>query len=414
LAGWTIAVIAISANVRQKRSFSVGVGAGFVSGLVGLVFFGTRLGQPADAAGVSAGLVPQAWLLALGFVGLGVAVGLVGGAIGRVIARSHTQDLPAAHWLSRFALVACVAIAPLIFIGGLVTSTNFGMSVPDWPQTYGANMFLYPLGSHTDPGKFVEHTHRLFGAFAGLTVFTLAIWVFAVDRRRGVRILAVIAFVLVCVQGLLGGGRVHFQTALAGSDPLAAERIGRWLALLHGVLAQLTFALVVALTVVLSDHFRALTPGQVLLDAARAKRVRVFCTAAMHSLILQLILGAIYRHFRGGHALLSHIGWSVVATTLAILAGFTLTSEPVQRTLVGRRASVIGLSFAVAGLLQFLLGWLAFAFAGHRPDAISLTEALIRTSHQANGAVLLALATAAFVWARRLARGSKSISSATA
>jgi cytochrome c oxidase assembly protein subunit 15 len=339
--------------------------------------------------------VPNAWILALGFVGMGLAIGLIGGMVGRVIAREQTHDLPAAHWLSRFAIVAAVAVAPLIFIGGLVTSTNSGMAVPDWPQTYGVNMFLYPLGSHTPAPKFLEHAHRLFGAFIGLATLVLLVFTLKIERRTWVRVLAAIAFGTVCVQGVLGGLRVLQDT-----------RIG---AMLHGILAQLTFGVVVSLAVVLSDLFRTLPPGQSILDPRTGKRVRVFCTAALHALIIQLIFGAIYRHFRGTHALWTHIGFSVVVTILAILAGSMLTSEPVRRTLVGRRVAVIGICLAAAGAIQFLLGWLAFAFAGRDPDPQSIAQALIRTTHQANGAILLAFATAAFVWGKRLGRAPSTL-----
>lgn len=403
LGAWVLALAWGATMLRKSRALSVGLGAGFVSGLTGLVFFGSKLAEAANAEGVSAGTVPNAWLLAVGFVVLGLALGLVGGLVGRVMARTYSPDQGSAHWLARFALVACAAIAPLVFIGGLVTSTNSGMAFPDWPRSYGANMFLYPLGSHTPPDKFVEHAHRLFGAYAGLTVLVLMVFTLKVETRKWVWALAVVAFVLVCVQGVLGGQRVAVETALSGGDLDKAKRVGRFLALAHGILAQLTFATLVGLAVVVSDHFRALAPGP-LLEAAMARRVRLLCTAAMHTLILQLIFGAIYRHFRGNHALWTHIGFSVIVSVLAIVAGFTLASESVRRTLGGRVVANIGLAMGCAVGLQFFLGWLAFAFAGREPSAADMLQAVIRTAHQANGALLMAVATAAFVWGKRLGR----------
>ncbi len=407
LVAWFVSLAVTSSRVAQSRAISVGIGSGLISGLAGLVFFGSRLGKHAAEGQTSEGMVPDAWMLLLGFVGLGIGLGLVGGLIGRVIARPHTPDQSSAHWLSRFALVVCVAIAPLVFIGGLVTSTRSGMAVPDWPRTFGANMFLYPLGSHSEPGTFVEHSHRLFGAFVGLSAFLMLIWVFAVERRRWVWAIASIAFALVCAQGILGGGRVHFQTSLAGSDPIAAEKVGRWLALAHGVLAQLTFATMVALAVTLSDHFRALTPGQTLLDSPTARRVRLFCTAALHTLLLQLAFGALYRHLRGNHALWTHIGFSIVVVIIAAIAGFTLMSEPVRRTIVGRTVASIGLALATLATVQFLLGWATFALGGRLAVPESIGEALFRTVHQANGAVLIAVAAGAFVWGKRLGRANR-------
>ena len=68
---------------------------------------------------------------------------------------------------------AVVAVAPLLFVGGLVTSTNSGMAVPDWPNTFGSNMFLYPLGPRAQPDVYLEHSHRLFGTLVGLATLKL-------------------------------------------------------------------------------------------------------------------------------------------------------------------------------------------------------------------------------------------------
>jgi len=240
------------------------------------------------------------------------------------------------------------------------------MAVPDWPQTYGSNMFLYPLGGRVQASMganyervFVEHAHRLFGAFVGLTAFVLLVFTMVVERRTWVKVLAWIVLILVGVQGVLGGMRVHIESALQAENNVGASRVGTILATCHGVLAQLTVATIVALAVVLSDHFRALSPGQVVVDPAAGKRAKRLCTATLHVALLQLLLGAVYRHFRTNHALWPHIGLAVVALLLAVLAGFTLASPPIRRSLVGPRVAVLGFALATVATLQFFLGWIA-------------------------------------------------------
>lgn len=411
LLAWLLTIAVFTANLPQRRAVSVGLLSGFISGLAGLVFFGSRLAPSTSSAGVSAGVVPSAALLVLGFLGLSAVVGLAGGAIGRLLARPSTSDQPAAHWLARFALVTSAAVAPLIIIGGLVTSTHSGMAVPDWPNSYGSNMFLYPLGAHVqaDMGKhyeqvFVEHAHRLFGAFVGLSAVVLLVFTLIVERRRWVKVLAWIVLTLVVAQGVLGGMRVQIESLLSAEKIDGASKVGTILATCHGVLAQITVATIVAFAVVLSDHFRALAPGQSVIDPKVARRAKALCTATLHSALLQLVFGATYRHFRSSHALLPHIALSLVVLILAVIAGFTLSSAPIRRSLVGPRVAMIGIGLAVVATIQFLLGWIALGAAGRDATAATIVQAAIRTTHHSNGALMLALAGAAFVWGKRLGR----------
>src|SRR5690349_15701682 len=112
-------------------------------------------------------------------------------------------------------MLLAAATFPLVWIGGLVTSSKAGMAVPDWPTTYGYNPFLYPLSTWWNASwdVFVEHGHRLFGALVGLIAIGLVIVVWASDRRMWLRWAAVGALALVCLQGALGGLRVKFDDA---------------------------------------------------------------------------------------------------------------------------------------------------------------------------------------------------------
>ena len=95
----------------------------------------------------------------------------------------------------------------LIVVGGLVTSKGAGMSVPDWPTTYGYNMFLFPYSKWVG-GVFWEHSHRLLATGIGLITLVLASVAFFKEKRVWVRWLAVAAVVGVITQGVLGGLRV--------------------------------------------------------------------------------------------------------------------------------------------------------------------------------------------------------------
>ncbi len=112
-------------------------------------------------------------------------------------------------WPHRVAWGLAVALFPLIWMGGLVTTYDAGMAVPDWPDTYGYNLFLYPPQSWLGVWDvFLEHSHRLLGAAVGLASIALALLLVRYDGRRPVCWLGVLAVAGVCLQGTLGGLRV--------------------------------------------------------------------------------------------------------------------------------------------------------------------------------------------------------------
>src|SRR2546427_7123139 len=95
----------------------------------------------------------------------------------------HTRYNPALH---RIALLTAAATFPLIFMGGLVTSHQAGMSVPDWPNSYGYNMFLFPPRLWIG-GILYEHTHRLMGTVVGMCSIALAICAWRTEKRAWAR-----------------------------------------------------------------------------------------------------------------------------------------------------------------------------------------------------------------------------------
>lgn len=400
---WLAAAVVAGRGSPRVNPLVMGPLAGLLSAALGLLLVGTRLNV--KAPGIDALAQPGVIATIGAFLGLGTVLGTVGVFIGSRL-RPPTGALPRQVWLARMGLITAIAIAPLLFIGGLVTSTNAGMAVPDWPNTYGANMFLYPLRpdiaknftegmNYTD--VFLEHSHRLFGSFIGVCAIGLMIFTLAAEPRRWVKGLAIGLFLLVCVQGVLGGKRVLFGSHVVELD-------NRWWSMLHGILGQLVFAVAIALAVVLMPSWRnALDRGLGSLSIGKAKLLRICATGAMHATVLQLVFGAMYRHHRHDHALYAHIGFSVVVLVMAMLAGIAATTATGTRP-IAARVKTVGVAALVVVMIQFTLGWVAFLAGGSGIEAKSTFEALLRTAHQANGAVFLALAVAMWLFAKRAIR----------
>src|SRR6478609_6132963 len=122
-------------------------------------------------------------------------------------ANSAVTDRRYSKWLNRFAWLTCVATLLLICSGGMVTSKNVGLAVPDWPTTFGYNMFLFPVSKWVG-GILFEHTHRLMGSVVGFLTIILTVWLWLSEERQWVRTLGVVALAGVILQGILGGLRV--------------------------------------------------------------------------------------------------------------------------------------------------------------------------------------------------------------
>ena len=189
-------------------------------------------------------------------------------------------------WLNQFAWLTAGATFLLLGLGGLVTSHEAGMSVPDWPTTYGYNMFLFPL--HLWQGNILyEHTHRLLASMVGLLTMILALWVWLREPRAWLRWLGISAFLAVVLQGLLGGLRVT----------LLKDQIG----IVHAALAQSFFVLVTLIAIFVSGIGRKLVNRiQTFRPSATVQSLTVACTALI---LAQLILGAAMRHQHAGLAM---------------------------------------------------------------------------------------------------------------
>jgi cytochrome c oxidase assembly protein subunit 15 len=185
------------------------------------------------------------------------------------------------------ALITAAATFPLIFIGGLVTSHQAGMSVPDWPNSWGYNMFTFPPSKWVG-GILFEHTHRLAGAFVGLLTIALLAVVWMTDRRKWMRWTAIAILLAVCVQGTIGGLRV----VLSDRD----------LAIVHGCAAQIFFCFI-ATFCVMTSRFWLERRDLVESDAPTMRKVRTLGAITAAVILVQLIVGAIMRHSDAGLAI---------------------------------------------------------------------------------------------------------------
>src|SRR5207237_9614776 len=111
--------------------------------------------------------------------------------------------------LHRFSVFLAGCTVLLLLAGSLVTSTGSGLSVPDWPTSYGWNMFTFPPSMWVG-GIFYEHSHRLIASSVGFLTIVLAVWLWRQDPRRWMKWLGAAALGAVIAQGLLGGLTVLF------------------------------------------------------------------------------------------------------------------------------------------------------------------------------------------------------------
>jgi heme a synthase len=176
-------------------------------------------------------------------------------------------------------MATLVSTLLLIFAGGLVTSTDSALAVPDWPLSYG--MLMPPMVG----GVFYEHGHRMIASFVGLLTLILAFWIHAQEPRSEIRRLGWIALGAVCLQGLLGGLTVLFFTPL----PVSVA---------HACLAQTFLCILVALAYATSREWGE-PPGL----AEDTARVRTASAAAVAGVFAQLVIGAFMRHAEAGLAI---------------------------------------------------------------------------------------------------------------
>jgi len=313
-------------------------------------------------------------------------------------------DVPSGRVLHRLAVLAVCLVWPLIWVGGLVTTYDAGMAVPDWPGTYGYNLFLYPyktwlLGPFD---LFIEHGHRLLGAIVGLVAIGIVIAAFRSEPRRWVRWMMVGLLAAVIVQGMLGGFRVLL------SD--------RTVAMIHGCFGPAFFAGCVLAAVVTSRFWY---------DAKRSsqnQRIPGKWLLAMTVLLLvtsyvQLVLGAQLRHLHphtpppwfammvGLHVTTAASLWLFTAVTwLSLRRCGDLTLSRPGLMLIG----LVGLQILLGtGTWVVKYGWPTFlqwipGSTGFLIESKGFAESIIVTAHVATGSLILAVCTLLLARSSRL------------
>jgi cytochrome c oxidase assembly protein subunit 15 len=255
-------------------------------------------------------------------------------AVARLLNVSLTQTNN--YWLKRFAVFTALAAFVLVCVGGLVTSYGAGLAVPDWPNTYGYNMFFFPISKWVG-GVFFEHTHRLAASLVGFLTTILAFWLFGHKSRRWLRwmggifilagaVLSVVfpshaaeilllsglglaAFAIgffwpncepsakwLCVLGLTAFAAVVTQGVLGG---LRVTQLNAQLGIFHATLAQIFFLLLCAIALFQTEFWKGL-PVHAGTDD---HHFRLFFTVTTGLVLAQLILGATMRHQHAGLAI---------------------------------------------------------------------------------------------------------------
>ncbi|HEY1066953.1 MAG TPA: COX15/CtaA family protein [Pirellulales bacterium] len=289
---------------------------------------------------------------------------------------------------SVWVLLGCTLV--LIGVGAVVTTLKAGMAVPDWPTTFEHNMFTYPLDrwlfNRDNVPVLVEHSHRLLGSLVGM-VTIVVVGLFAwFEKRPAVRWWATLVLVLVVTQGFLGGFRVLLKD--------------QQLAMIHACLAQLFFISGVALSVVSSRRWIAgVKPNEPHPTALPYAALGV--TGLTY---VQIVLGAIVRHFPSAHAVIAHVvGAGIVTLACVALVTVVLTKYGKASGLRGLAVSLI-----VVVLLQVTIGVAAYVARygapGYTVELYGPAHLHSTVAHLLVGSALLGVCTAMTLWSFRLAR----------
>lgn len=360
-----------------------GAWTGLIASLLNLLILGSVLGSSAGS-----GLSPSAAIWIPGSLILGGVIGALGGLAG---ARRPPPTEP--RWTGLFAFVGVIATFLLIVAGGIVTSSDSGLAVVDWPNSFGYSMFLYPL-SQMSGGIYYEHAHRLIGSLVGLTTLVLAIQIWRLEgKRKGLKFYALLAILFVIIQGILGGLRVTGQPTLSTSPQDMSPSLT--LAVVHGIMGQLFLGIMVSIAIMTSRKWVDSSAPVPFQSVSTDRKLNIFLCVVV---IGQLALGAVVRHLSWG--LMAHITFAVVVLTFAVLAG--LRSSGLYSTV----PTIRKMGSAIVGIActQVLLGLVALMATGVTPDPgpPSTANITLTTLHQAFGAFLLAHVVMLICWLYRL------------
>ncbi len=300
--------------------------------------------------------------------------------------KDETPRFSAERGLHLLAVTISLLTLCLLFVGAMVTSTNSGLAVPDWPTTFGHNMFAFPFRAMKG-GILYEHGHRLFAAGVGFCTVVLTAGMLRWEPRRWVKTLALIALTLVCVQGVLGGMTVRFKLPIAVSSA-------------HAGTAEVFFCITVWLAWATSAAWRQSSRW-------RSNRHSTAAFAVMALVFVQIMVGAVMRHSLAGLAIptfpLAFGAWIPPFWSSGIAMNF-------MHTRIGPVCIVLGCALLLTSLWSrptwpgaMRLGWILLAALAVQLTLGMLTIwtgklPLIASLHLAGGAFLLATLFTIALW----------------
>ncbi len=275
---------------------------------------------------------------------------------------------PYNHRLHVFAVFTASVTFLLLIAGALVTSNDAGLSVPDWPTSFGS---IYKI-PHMVGGVRFEHSHRMVAEFVGFLTIILAIWTWRAERRLWMKRLGAAALATVIVQGILGG-----ITVLKFLPPAVSSA--------HAAVAQTFFCIAVCIALFTGRRWVEEHP-QVQMETQRPSLVTL-TLLSIAVLYVQLILGAMFRH--KGMSWWPHVlHAAVVAVILSWTAIRALTHY--SKIEAVRRPAVIMLSLMVGQLCLGFAAFLTRVMWGRDAVQPELPMVISTVAHVAVGALLLA------------------------
>jgi cytochrome c oxidase assembly protein subunit 15 len=290
-------------------------------------------------------------------------------------------------WLHRYAILLAVCTLLLVVAGASVTSNQAGLSVPDWPLSYGKVM------PEMKGGVFYEHGHRMIATLVGFLTVILAIWLWRADDRRWMRNLGLCALAGVIVQGVLGGMTVKFMLP----KPVSIS---------HACLAQIFFSTTVAIAIFTSASWRR---GPEIVEDHGWPSLRSLSLAAPVITLVQLALGAGYRH--RAFSVLPHVFGAIFVT------GFLITVAVFVLSQFGNHVTLRRTAWYLMGItsVQVVLGIVTYLARLSSVESGVLTQStiLLTVLHVATGALTMACSVAMAIQVRRNVRPHTNLASSS-
>lgn len=292
--------------------------------------------------------------------------------------------------LHRCAILTAAATFLLLCAGALVTSTGSGLSVPDWPLSYG--QFFPPMIG----GILYEHGHRMIAGSVGILAIILTVWILMKEPRLWVRLLAVAAVVIVLIQALLGGLTVLYL-------------LPHEISISHAALAEIFFCCVTSLALFTSPHWISMNEEIMFVRESKNSPFHIssfiLSSLTMGIIYFQILLGALFRH--AGIGIWIHAGWAAVVVLfvvwIAVRALKCFSKDPFVKGLV---TALLMLCF-----VQLMLGpgaWVVKIITRENLQP-SVLKVALTAAHLAVGALMLATSLLLTLWVYRYSPERESV-----